>query len=158
MFYFNWFSPPYNVHLCMVSSRPLRWQCWSAHAWEYHVSSISISRALKIPAPSERALDSQKDPSALHKKWRCAASSGSRAELLLLLTLVHGFYPSLWIVHWWCAASSGSRAKLIFEERGNGSWRRTPPPTVSTPRAWIGEVHSVKSKWKYEYKYTYKCN
>ena len=103
-FYFNWFSSPYNVHLYMVSSRPGRWHKWSAHAWEYHVSSISISRALKIPASSERALDSQRDPSALHKKRRCAASRGSGAE-------------------------------LIFEERGNGSWRRTPPPTVSTPRA-----------------------
>ena len=38
------------------------------------------------------------------------------AVLLLLLTLIHGFYPSLWIVHWRCAASSGSRAELIFED------------------------------------------
>ena len=87
MFYFNWFSPPYNVHLCMVSSRPLRWQCWSAHAWEYHVSSISIiSRALKIPASSERALDSQSDPSALHKKWQCCLKwKQSRTDLCCCL-------------------------------------------------------------------------
>ena len=154
----------------MVSSRPGRWHKWSAHAWEYHVSSISISRALKIPASSERALDSQRDPSALHKKRRCAASSGRRAELIFeeKSSLLFGKpqpIPSSGklhnIIQRRCAASSGSRAELIFEERGNGSWRRTPPPTVSTPQAWIGKIDSIKSKRKYEYKYkyknTYKC-
>ena len=141
-FYFNWFSSPHNVHLYMVSSRPGRWHKWSPHAWEHHVSSISIiSRALKIPASSERSLASQRDPSALHKKG--------------------GVLPQTCTL---CAASRGSGAELIFEERGIGSWRRTPPPTVSTPQAWIDEIDSIKSKRKYEYKYkykyknTYKCN